>query len=53
MKGGMWPAGDALYQAMFHRVDVHVIDVRAEIRLITKVLPITTLPDAPFAPLQA
>ena len=46
----MRPIAHARDVAMFHRVDVHVIDVVGEVAFIANgVLPITALPDASFA----
>jgi hypothetical protein len=44
------PIGHVFDQAMFDRIEMHIIHMRAEIAFITdEVLPISPLPDASFS----
>ena len=46
MKGGIGPVAHAVYMAVFDRIEMDVIEMGGEIRLITNgVLPKTALPN--------
>jgi hypothetical protein len=50
----MWPIVYATHQTVLYRIDITILDVPAEILLVAyQMFPKPTLPDAPFATLQA
>ncbi len=49
MKRRIWPVCHTFNQAVFHRIDMHIIHVRTKIRFVAnQAFPIAALPDTSF-----